>query len=409
MIVYKCGGDITGNVSSIGNFGRILGQEGGVVVVSAIRGVTDYLIERSSRKDMPYLLRQHLDLAKELGFDERLTKRYLVEEVDKTDLGEHHDRISLGERLVARIWQAYFEKSFGRISYTTGFDLGIERGEENFIDERCKRGVENCVRESFKGDLLIVTGFDAIGKNKKRTTLGRSGSDQTATFLAYCVSGEVYLMKNTEGVMSADPKIVGNARLVECLSYDMAMEAGNIQPEAITWAKKGELPIGILNVSNSRIRTRVTKEYYARKVELVTGQKDCVYLLVGNMRDEPGAEAKVMDLFAEYKINKLMSFDTRYSVSYVLGKSPGIRRVIAKLNNPCTKELCSLVTIIGNINYHTKNEFEAIVRDVCWPHIPFTGVSWIPHGLGSFVASIVIPQRKYEKVIRELHTKFIEG
>jgi len=104
----------------------------------------------------------------------------------------------------------------------------------------------------------VVTGF--IGETRKGiiTTLGRGGSDYSATIIGAAIDAdEIWLWKETEGVMSADPKIVKNARMLPYISYIEAMElsyfgATVLHPRAILPVMRKKIPIRVKNVYHPR-------------------------------------------------------------------------------------------------------------------------------------------------------------
>jgi aspartokinase len=88
------------------------------------------------------------------------------------------------------------------------------------------------------------------------TTLGRGGSDLTATYIAKAVRAEsIYLLKDTRGVQTANPKIVPEAKTIQHLPYALAVAAGNIQHKALQPAQEGGLPIEVFNPKYPDIRT----------------------------------------------------------------------------------------------------------------------------------------------------------
>jgi hypothetical protein len=90
------------------------------------------------------------------------------------------------------------------------------------------------------------------------TTLGRGGSDLTATYIAKALRAEaVYLLKETDGVKSADPKVVPTAETIRELPYQLAVEAGNIQSKAVRPAMEDGLEIKVLDPTKPSFFTTI--------------------------------------------------------------------------------------------------------------------------------------------------------
>ncbi len=406
--IYKIGGDITGDykkiILALELFKKDLSNK--VIVVSAARGVTDELINSVNKEEtVSDLLQQHLKLASDLGLD----KDNIVDKLKLELKNIYHENfdevISLGERLIAIILTEYFNINNLKVNSTTGYDSGI-LVENGTIVKSFKDHVKNFIKNNFldKNITPLITGFDGIS-NGKRVTLGRSGSDQTATFLSYALNADaVYLLKDTKGVQTADPSIVENSKNIQHLSYDMAMEADNIQLEAIRYVKKDSIPLYIQYIENPEIKTKVDYHCIVSGIKLITGIENCIFFEVGEIMDQPGSEKEIFDAFFKYKINKEISLDTRNSVAFVLDSGlDKISSVIKELKDHSIKiQNCSLITIIGNIDRNNKQLFEDYTWEICEP---LSSASWIK---GSIVANMVVPREKYKQVIKHLHKKFIE-
>lgn len=201
--------------------------------------------------------------------------------------------VSGGERLAVTIIAAYLNEQwrasgFGwRAEPATALEIGIltddRFGDAHILDESLTVvfGQLNGYRK--RKVVPIVTGFDGIHKvveegrtHRYRTTLGRSGSDLTATFIGYAMMAEAtYLVKDTDGVLSANPKFVPNARPIEYLSYDLAVEAGNIQNKAVQPANDGRMDLIVFNPKNPAVETRIGPPRGDLGLCLITDPKPC--------------------------------------------------------------------------------------------------------------------------------------
>ncbi|WP_165967140.1 aspartate kinase [Jeotgalibacillus sp. S-D1] len=140
-----------------------------------------------------------------------------------------------------------------------GISCKVMTGREAQIitDDECRMATIQRVNgkpffEAFKEvDVVVVTGFQGITHQGKVSTLGRGGSDTTASALACSVEADaVYIYTDVEGVMSGDPTIVDTPTTLESISYDEASHiayqgAKVIHPNAVEWAKRYKVPMWI--------------------------------------------------------------------------------------------------------------------------------------------------------------------
>lgn len=220
-----------------------------VVVVSAMKGVTDELlglVERPGRTSVvEKLLAKHLEALEaaaggEVRKDGAEELRRLGEELTKVAwavevVGEVTPRlrdfiVSFGERLSAVIMASALRSVGLESVWLTGWDAGIVTddafGEANPLHEVSSKLVRGRLRPLInRGIVPVITGFIAGTLDGTTTVLGRGGSDYTATLLArYLGAKEVRLFTDVPGIMSADPALVPEARIIPELSFREAME-----------------------------------------------------------------------------------------------------------------------------------------------------------------------------------------
>ena len=217
------------------------------------------------------------------------------------------------------------------------------------------------------------------------------------------------LLKNQKGVETADPKIVQSTLNVHHLTYDMAMEAGNLQFEAIRFAKEKRIPIEITYVQDPEIKTTIddSREDLSTnaRIKLVTGIKDCAFFEVKGIRDKPGSELEVTSLFTKYGINKLTDIDNRNSVGFVVNSGlenlPSVKSVLEKSGHEVSIDPCSLAMVVGNLRHEDVQKFEQTAWNLSEQ---LASASWIR---GSIISSMPIQREKYEDIIRHLHYHLI--
>lgn len=216
-----------------------------VIVVSAMRGMTDHLIS----------------LAK--AVHPNPPKR------------EYDMLVSAGERIsIALLAMALSLKGREAVSFT-GSQSGIitctEHAEAKILDVRPDR-LQHALNA---GKIVIVAGFQGVSNQKEITTLGRGGSDTTAVALGVALKAEkVEFYKDVPGIFTKDPKIDTSASHAPVLSFDEAIDiiektGGKVlHPRAIRLAKKNNLPLYVLSfLENSTNGTRIAEEGLPLKLE----------------------------------------------------------------------------------------------------------------------------------------------
>lgn len=286
MIVMKFGGTSLAGADEIESVGRIVRRFAArrpVVVVSAMAGVTDDLLQAAQRaaaglpRDMARRLARiearHRQAAHDLSLDGDADPR-LGPELDRMFSGLEEicrgilllreltrrslDLVaSFGERLSGRIVAAHFTRSGLRSDYVDARDQivtddshGAAQVDFKATTRRARARLVPMVRS---GRVPVVTGFIGRTRSGATTTLGRGGSDYTASILGLALGArEIWIWKEVDGVCTADPEIVPGARLVPRISYQEAAEMAHfgaevIHPKTMQPARGAGIPIRIKN------------------------------------------------------------------------------------------------------------------------------------------------------------------
>jgi bifunctional aspartokinase / homoserine dehydrogenase 1 len=257
-LVMKFGGTTVGNVAALTQVLSIVMHEQKrwdrlIIVASALEGVTDALMEaaqlaqvnnqRGYRRITATLRARHLALVEQLPFgaNERTSleadiDRLLFEMLDicqsvasKTEIetltSDITDSIvAVGERLAARIIAALLRKNDLRAVAIDGTDVivtdGLFGGARPDVNATCSKVNEHLLPMLRRQIIPVVTGYIGATAAGRVTTLGRGGSDYTASLLAVCAQAtEVWIWSNVDGMMSTDPDEAPNAHVIGELSY----------------------------------------------------------------------------------------------------------------------------------------------------------------------------------------------
>ena len=163
------------------------------------------------------------------------------------------------------------------------------------------------------GAIAIVAGFQGISQNTKDvTTLGRGGSDTTAVALAAALDADVCeIYTDVDGVFSADPRIVPDARKLSVVSYEEMLEmaasgAKVLQLRSVEYARNNDVPIHCRSSFSDGAGTLVVAEQETMERPLVTAvthsSNEARVTLTG-VRDEPGVAGRIFGALAEANVN----------------------------------------------------------------------------------------------------------
>lgn len=275
MLVMKFGGSSVADKKQIEKVVAIVRGRAArrpVVVSSAHKGITDALVAaaksaaRGSFDPEPVLARQRA-IAAELGCSADLLAP-LYEELTSLLRGIHLVRelsprsldyvSSFGERMSVRAIADFMSRSGLPARAWDVWDLGFTTNAE-FGAARPLAGYEAAMRRAFEalaaGEVPVVTGF--IGKTEagEVTTVGRNGSDLTATLVGAALGAEeVEIWSDTDGVMTADPSLVRSARNIPAMRFDEAAELAYfgsrvLHPATLLPAMDKGIPVRVLNTN----------------------------------------------------------------------------------------------------------------------------------------------------------------
>mmetsp|Transcript_30615 Transcript_30615/g.89452 ORF Transcript_30615/g.89452 Transcript_30615/m.89452 type:complete len:583 (+) Transcript_30615:65-1813(+) len=224
--------------------------------------------------------------------------------------------VSYGERCSVRIVAARLNQIGVPAQAVDSWDVGIMT-DSNFGDAKLLPGYEKTVKDAFSSKIdpnvvAVVTGF--IGKDAKGriTTLGRGGSDLSATAIgAACGLDEVQVWKDVDGILTADPRLVNNAIPVKAVSYEEAAElayfgAQVLHPIAMQPAMKCGIPVRVKNSYNPSSEGSVISEKHDddRLVTAITCKRG-VQLLDIHSTQMLGAYGFLSTVFGDLEKHKL--------------------------------------------------------------------------------------------------------
>ena len=219
--------------------------------------------------------------------------------------------LSTGEQVtIALLTIALEEKGCDAVSYTGGqvdikTDSAHNKARINNIE------VTRVQKELQEGKVVVVAGFQGVDENGNITTLGRGGSDTTAVAMATALNAnECRIYTDVDGVYTADPRIVENARRLSCLTYEEMLEMASLgskvlQTRAVEFARKYNINLRVLSSFKEGSGTLITNEEENMEAALISGiahNSDEAKLTVIGVPDKPGIASLILNPIAEANI-----------------------------------------------------------------------------------------------------------
>ncbi len=291
--------------------------------------------------------------------------------------------LSVGERISCSLLaMALDAEGVKAVSYT-GSQVGIitdtAHGEAHIVDVRPVRLLEALEHDQ----VVVVAGFQGVSIQKEITTLGRGGSDLTAIALAKAIGAErCELMKDVDGMFTADPRIVDQAQLLTEIDYETAQRMARggssvLQSEAARLAGEQQVPLRIGRTTTDKVGTIITNRPYGCPTIVGIARRDGLKLTRQDVEPENA-----------YKLERLIHSDETWlcwevAASKEEGIYSGLTIVQARENTPGLHR-CVTVTL-----------FDA--------NIPVAGI--VSAGAELWLA---VPREQADEAVRVLHAAFLE-
>lgn len=462
MIVMKFGGSSVGNGERILGVSRIVKKEKRpkVVVVSAVGGVTDKLITIANRViDLPTavverevdlfyreILIQHREVLEDAVSDRIVLSEILPKIIELLDqlrvallgVGYLEDLspksldyiVSFGERLSSLIVEGSLRSIGVDAVSMTGYEAGIitdsnfgcAKPKHKASSKKAKEALKPLLR---KGKVPVVTGFIAGNENAKITTLGRGGSDYTASLLGnYLKSEEVQIWTDVDGIMTADPRLIKDAKLISELSYVEAMDlayfgAKVIHLKMIEPAMVAKIPVLVKNTFNPGGRgTQIVRKQKTVKgvIKAVTVKRNSAILTIHGvgMAETPNIAGRVFSILGLNDVNiPMISGASESNLSIIVGKEDlekAVGLIEGEMENDgfrgvAITDNASIITVVGAGMQGTKGVASKVFSTVADAGV---NIIMIAQGSSEVNISFVVDDKDAAKALTALHKKFIK-
>lgn len=399
LIVQKYGGTSVANVERIKAVAERVSRavkQGNkvVVVVSAMAGETDKLI----------------NLAYQIASNPSEREMDLL--------------LSSGERVTSALTAMAIEELGYKALALTGRQMGIVTDAvhtkakiEKIAGERAKKALN-------EGYVVVVAGFQGITETEDVTTLGRGGSDLSAVAIAHALNADLCeIYTDVDGVYTADPRIVPEARKLNKISYEEMLELASLgskvlQTRSVEFAMKYGVPVVVRSSFNDNPGTLVTKEDEDMEKVVVSGIAHDVNqakITVIGVPDRPGIAARLFKGIADANIvvdmivQNISSDGKATDISFTVPKTDSKKAL--KLTEDIARELgargvdlredIAKISVVG-VGMRTHSGVAAQMFDTLARH----GINIMAISTSEIKVSCLIDAKYTELAVRVLHDSF---
>jgi aspartate kinase len=460
-VVMKFGGSSVGSGERIKNTAELVKDhkpEECVVVVSAMQGVTDRLVDMAERvalgmpeemiKNFTGELREKHRAAtyEAVSRDYRETVMIDIErlcaELEKvlvgvSYVGELTPRsmdyvLSFGERLSAPIMSGALNSIGIKSRWFSGYEAGIvtdsDFGKAKPLWEITNKKIKKILQPHLEASVPVVTGFVAGDEKERITTLGRGGSDYSASIIGTALDAdEIWIWTDVDGILTTDPKMVKEAKTIKVISFIEAMElayfgAKVLHPKTIEPAMEKDIPVRVRNTFNPDNPGTVIvreQEKISDIVKAVSVMKNVALLTISGvgMIGVPGVAARVFGALAEEKVNILMisQGSSEVNISLIIERGD-LKKAIGTIEKTFAgknivrdvqyNEDVAVIAVVGAGMRGTKGVAARVFTAVANAGV---NILMIAQGSSEVNISFIVLEKDAVRAVKALHDEFIGG
>lgn len=439
MITAKFGGTSVGAAPQVITIGKIVKKELArqpVIVVSALAGVTNLLLDLTTARNKSSVLREiknkHLNLINKL-FKKPLKKEVLkyigknLAELEKLSRLKNFNKqnidkiLSHGEILSSFIITSYLKSQNIDAEQVISTSLIVTNdnfGHAEFLPKPTEKLTKKILRPLIRKKIVpVVTGFLGATKKGATTTLGRGGSDYSASIIGFCLNAEeIQIWTDVDGIYTADPRITKNARPIPMISYKEASElaafgAKVLHPRTIKPAVRKNIPLRVLNTLNPNCKgtlisqntdsTRpITAISFKRKITLVN-------IYSTDMLFTKGYLAKIFSIFTKYNVSIDIVSVSEVSVSLTIENEEMLDSVVqdlSKFSAVTVRKDLGMISLIGEGMAGSGNSVSKIFEILDKEKI---NIKMISLGATDINISVVVKYDEVERAVVKLHNNLL--
>lgn len=324
--------------------------------------------------------------------------------------------MSCGETISASIMASTISKYGSKVVALTGFQAGLIT-DDSFTDANVIEVDTNKILRHLSNDeIVVVTGFQGITKDGDITTIGRGGSDNTAAILGSALGAKsIEIYTDVDGVMTADPRVVPDAKVLSSISYDevyqMAIDGAKVvDHKAIEVAKNSNSILKIKNTFSEAEGTVISSDEISDSfagnrslITAVTGKKNVAqYTLLIDSKDERNEKLLITMENSGISIDLINFFEDRKVYTIECKMIDKMNEILSELNIEFTLiEPCSKIAVIG----HRINGIPGVMKRIVLA-LAKGGVEILQSSDSNTTIWCLVNDSNTEEAIRILHKEF---
>jgi len=443
MIVMKFGGSSVASAERIRHVADIIrtfADRRPVVVLSAMGDTTDDLLDAAEAAlggvvTLDAVEKLHKDTARDLGIPPETVDPLLgelrilltgISMLRELTLRSRDYLVSFGERLSVRIMATFLTGQGTPAQFRDAWDIGFV-SDSNYTNAELLNETWDRIRSNLgswangtQGDgmaIPVVTGFIAKDTKGFITTLGRGGSDLTATLIGAALRAEeVQTWKDVDGIMTTDPRIVKEARPVAVATYDEVAElayfgAQVLHPRSMQPCLQTGTPVRVKNSYNIEAPGSIIVPAHKTvpdPVRAITSKKGVtlVDIVSTRMLGQHGFLAKVFEIFERHSVSVDVVATSEVSVSCTVDSKKAdlvaLRSDLDRYAHSDIRTDKAIVTIICDIRHSSEilaATFDVLAREKI-------NIQMISQGASKVNISLICDSFESERVVQLLHIRY---
>ncbi len=435
----KFGGSSVANAERIKNVASIVKaykEKRPVVVLSAMGDTTDNLLEAADlavtgKVDVSGVAKLHEETAKELGINidtidsllaelkQLLTGISMLKELSKRS---RDYLVSFGERMSVRMMASYLNSQGIEAKFYDSWDIGFV-SDSNYMNAELLDEVWenipqhlNAYKNGIENAIPIVTGFIAKDKKGIITTLGRGGSDLTATMIGAAMNAEeVQTWKDVDGILTTDPRVVPEAKTVPEVTYEEAQELAMfgsqvLHPRSMVPVRKSGTPVRVKNSYNIKSDGTLIVEKHSGKVPpvcAITSVKhvQVIDMVSNRMLGACGFLAHIFNNFLKWNVSIDVIATSEVSVSCTVSGKEKLDGLVEDLSKACdvsVRKERAIITVICDVEHSSAilaSGFDSLADEG-------VNVQMISQGASKVNISFIVNDDEADRTVKILHKAY---
>jgi len=452
MIVMKFGGTSVGNAEAMRRVAGIIADsldKSPLVIVSAVSKATDALVKLGTAADLGeleeavrltgWLIDRYETIAGEIGLDPESpyfkdledTERLLLDLVPGIEKAEGAETLKLqdlclsrGEFLSTRLLASFLLQQGVDAEWIDAAEYMVTdsaHGKAQPDKERCLEKVQELLVPKLKsGRVLVSQGFVGSDEDGTVTTLGRGGSDYSATFIGSLLDAEtVEVWTDVDGILTADPSLLPDAKRIRWMTFEEAAElayfgAKVLHPASILPAIEKGIPVCVLNSLKpgqegtyilGGMPEALEAPVLAKSIAYKEGQL-VLSIKSSRMLMAYGFLARIFSVFEKYQTPVDLVSTSEVSVSVTIDSQEHLSEIMEELSEFSELEVRQKQVIVCVVGEGLC--MEPGIPSKLFGELQGIRVNMISQGASSINISFVIDEEDLPVVVSRIHKRFFE-